>query len=823
MGYVAKLTKGARTLDLSSGRYSLGRDFVPPSTPITPYMAGGTSANRYGGSAKVDERAANIGMSLSVRIIGASNAEVERAVQDISWFLRQAGDPSEPVYFEWRPDNNVAFEPLWGQFGANKRLQVENGTVGHWAAYGSAGLNDIAAIAPIYLECRPFAQGKRQRLANATGHITESIIGMPMGVSRGVKTALTQTNLFNNPVFGHATYDNDWSVGASASKTKNTNLNYVLFGTASAYICTDADDIVGTTSHSIYESISLTASTTYCVSFYAKRPDGAAVTSDTVVVYLGGAKASTYVAIGNGWYRVYASADSGGGGATSCGAQVLQPAYLDGFQIQTTSIPTPLVCGDFIGCAWAGTAHDSDSTSTTGYIRLPTTLETINPGEGTIRVVWVPDVTSGHGNDLYLFEHTTAGDLACYYDVSETKFVFDIGSANINSSVSTFSRGTKIVLHLVWKESGTTGVCKIYRDGVSIGQSGAGAIELPEGIGTGYLYIGTQETGTLPGWGAFSGFSIFDRAMSATEVANDYANVYQVIADDQQLEPIPYFWTDEGDGVLENGDDGTSENWGICAGIPGTAPADTLIKMTGGAEADIPDGYLSLLDMQYDLFEKPDFLTDNGSPDTISIDTSATSITTITLTDRQNRILNGRELGSVILGRVPTTNNLSLRTCITAGSGYYNSAYRVASFVTHGSNVSKDISPFIAMPQKDRIYNEITSTLSSTVKIEGKRASGGAENFYMTSMQLIPRPTVRWDVGSSAAYGLIYAHGQFYRAAATTYNLTSGQVDTQGDVIELRPGCYNALIGNFGTPAGAILSTYDVAVDIWITPRWVVT
>ena len=87
MGYVAKFTKGTRTLDLSTGRYDLG-DFVPPQTNIAGDYAMGTSANRYGGASKVGEKALPSSYGFSVRIEGDTNAEVRRGRMDINWFLR---------------------------------------------------------------------------------------------------------------------------------------------------------------------------------------------------------------------------------------------------------------------------------------------------------------------------------------------------------------------------------------------------------------------------------------------------------------------------------------------------------------------------------------------------------------------------------------------------------------------------------------------------------------------------------------------------------------------------------------------------------------
>ena len=123
LGIVAKLAKGQYSLDISSGRYAVV-EFIPPTAAEVQETAPGLSSNRYGGGALTNRRGINGGLVITVRVMGASQAEVERGVEDVIAFSRLSGDEAEPLYLEWLPNNYVPYKPLWGQSGW-KRIDIK--------------------------------------------------------------------------------------------------------------------------------------------------------------------------------------------------------------------------------------------------------------------------------------------------------------------------------------------------------------------------------------------------------------------------------------------------------------------------------------------------------------------------------------------------------------------------------------------------------------------------------------------------------------------------------------------------------------------------
>ena len=70
---VVQLVKGTRTLDLDSGRYTVGEKFVPSPLNLVPQLSGGSSANRYGGEMLTGSSAHNREWSFGIGISGASD------------------------------------------------------------------------------------------------------------------------------------------------------------------------------------------------------------------------------------------------------------------------------------------------------------------------------------------------------------------------------------------------------------------------------------------------------------------------------------------------------------------------------------------------------------------------------------------------------------------------------------------------------------------------------------------------------------------------------------------------------------------------------
>ena len=113
--WTIKLTRGAATFDLTSGRYNAATDFVPPAVREIPAINNDVLLSR-----KPQPQT----FSFSVRVLGASDAEIRRGGQKLGDFLSRAGDRVTPMYLEVRQNSDIPFEPSWGSYGTNVRYRI---------------------------------------------------------------------------------------------------------------------------------------------------------------------------------------------------------------------------------------------------------------------------------------------------------------------------------------------------------------------------------------------------------------------------------------------------------------------------------------------------------------------------------------------------------------------------------------------------------------------------------------------------------------------------------------------------------------------------
>ena len=348
MGWIAKLVRDNQTLvDLNAGRYGLGLDFVPPGAAEMSQIAGGNLLRKVGQNAR---------WAFSVRVLGANNAEVERGIADLEQALALAGDADHPLFLEWRPSDTVSFEPTWGQWNTNRRVEIVSADSRVlWDYYAVSNLREKGAFLTIGTEIRSYSLGGIQRLALSAGGMLEDCVGLSRkGDSRGLIVPPATTNCFTNPIFGHSTWNNGWTAEASVQATQNIDGRFLLFGRSSAKL-TNPNSV---TSLEFRQNVTLTVAT-YVLSFYVKRQDGAAVTTaDCWVMYNNVSLTTTFSAIGNGWYRATATV-TGVASAIAAGIELAprRTVYVDGFQAELGTIATPLCYGDMLGCVWKGTAH----------------------------------------------------------------------------------------------------------------------------------------------------------------------------------------------------------------------------------------------------------------------------------------------------------------------------------------------------------------------------------------------------------------------------------------------------------------------------------
>ena len=569
----AYLKIGERSLNLNDrARYYLQEGFTPPAARIVPVLARGTSANRYGGSIRVGERAEDREFSFAVDVITSSDAEMRRAVNDIRGFLDDAGDTAEPLYFTFLPNSDTP-EPLWGNYGVPLRYEVLYGTLELPGDY-LVGLKFASILTvTITLTVKPFAGGISQRVASALGGILEDIIGTVDGSSRGLIIPEATTNKMTNPVFGHSTWNNGWTAGSDLISSQNTDKEYFLFGTSSAKVTRK-----GSVDAVFRQSINVGNTNTHILRCYAKRVDGAPVTSSDVQLYYNAALSTAYASVGNGWYSLTASV-TGINAATNTGilmAAIGRSIYVDGFQIEEKTLATPLAYGDLLGCAWTGTAHASTSTRTAGQCRIAAG-DILNVSQGTIRAIVNLKHASGTQPTMYIFNQDTITNF--HGRILSTGVIDFFDNTNqIVSAAQTWAANDILVLHFVYGP----GSMKIYKDGLEIA---TGSTYTPPVYGT-YLYIGSfANASTTRSSTTFMDFTTFDVALTVAQVQADYNNIAAVVADDQRVGSVPWLWTKDGDDIVDNADDSSRDNWCAVGGVPGSVRAKTDYVLTATTHA----------------------------------------------------------------------------------------------------------------------------------------------------------------------------------------------------------------------------------------------
>jgi hypothetical protein len=831
MGYLAWFEKGQRKfmLDGSDG-VRLAPDFAPPSTEEDLLTAGGSMLNKFGGARLISAKAVNRMFGFGVHVEGDSSGEIQERVDTLDTFLRQDGDVREPVKLAYRPDDNFDYEPLFGQWGATRRLIVVRGAATYSPLYGMRTLRaNRLPNCRVGMEILPFADGTYQDSGWASGGILEDWIGTVDHRSRGVMVPEETTNLYTNPVFGNSTWNNGWTASdVTLRDSQNLDREFILFGKCSAQLI-NSDSV-----NNRYYGQSLTpaAATTYTVSFYAKNPDKSAVTNaDCAVWALASAQTSTYTAIGNGWYRV--SFTFTGDGVARITGVIVRPSrnvLVDGFQLEAKAYMTPLAYGDLPGCAWTSTVHASTSTRTRAMLKYAT--GTWFASMRTIMVVWKANrASTTYSAAAYLLKSDTF--LGLYWDSGTSKWTFGDGTNVISRSSGTdsWSAGDVLVFHMTLGP----GSLKLYLNGSELA---TGSTYTPTAPGT-YFYIGSLDGTANHSSGTFLAVSAYRGAFSAGEVAADYANVYaKATGGDgygKRVSGLPYVWVKDGDAVVDNCDDSTRDNWGFVAGVQGTAPARTRWTLTPNVGTGMVNGDVLWLGLHKDRLEVPivnseDFYHDRNT--TVDANSSgggydSASVPVVAGTD------------------YPYFQVSSPRPWYLSGAFHLFARLQLAS-----STAGITATPYVGLKngfmEGDDIVLPVTATWKAhycgRVDIEQPEhlewddmvikpgvvfaGSDASVTLRYDFMQVINGELVRVSVLTTRAP---YDNQITYAYAATTSvvieedQVYGNSVDTapelRGDILEVEPDTYNFYYVINNLASGHVITT-TTKVEVGVTPRW---
>lgn len=571
--FIAKLSHGKDFINLQSAPFGLKDTFSPPSYSSTLVVSGATSANR-GGANRVSDKPQNRSFSFDLMVGSATaytTAQLHAAVSRVQSMLDYAGDETNPVYFEWKPNSDTP-EPVVGVLGCNLRYEIVQGRINLPPTYGTKAARDKTLICSVDLVIKPYAENRPQPAARASGGVLYDTLGSVDGLSRALYIPEATTNVFTNPVFGAATYSTSWTVGSSVVLTQNTDKNYCWPGQInSAYVYSKS-----ATNNLFTQSVTLSASTSF-ITIYVKKYDGTAVTTtDCNITYNAITQTTTFTSWGNGVYQLRASV-TGTGGAAGAGIiiGIGRGVVVLGAQAEVKAYYTPLAYGDMLGCVWNTITlpHASTSTRTVAGVSYAITNALTDPAipfnyqSGCIRMcVEYPlasTVASASTPGATTPHFFAAGTWLAYIAKSDNTVRWTDATAELSSAAITWSERQRDIFHFVWSPQSRT----IYRNGVSLATVGTYVIPT---LGA-RLYLTTSASVTAQSQHGIADFALWDQSITAQQVADDYATLYPLlITDAQKGGPVPYVWTAAGDNLTHNGDDTTYNNYSIVQGVPGT-------------------------------------------------------------------------------------------------------------------------------------------------------------------------------------------------------------------------------------------------------------
>lgn len=811
----ARLIKGARVLTLSSGRYALGLDFVPPDAALEPNIASGTSANRSEGGVKVGERARDREWRFSIFIQNcASEREVVQAARDLRQFLALAGDEQEPLYLEYRASPHIAALPLWGH-GGQLRYEIIHGTLQLSDMYATSDLRGRQLPAcPVRLTIKPYAIGRRQRLMSACGGVFPDQLGVPDAFDRGTIIAPSSVNEFLNPIFGLVTWEeNGWTAAACLLVSKNTNPAYTLpFAVNSALLTSKAS-----ASNTYTQPLTLANGSPYVISAWVKLLDGGPAASEVVQLVRGeSASSGSYFDWGDGWWEVSGSvAGTGAASPVGVAVQAGHTIYLGGMQT-SSSRREPLCHGDLLGHVF-----DTSSLRANGRLRISASPDVFSPGQGALVTVWTPYHDSSYPLDRYLFS-AGSQQLRLHFEASSDTFRLNDGSASIATPAQTFNTGCPLHLAATWGPAGLflflNGQCAASLGSYTLAASPAD-----------YFYLGTDHAGSQHATGTFGELRFYDQQPSADEIQAEAAQVAPLLANRQRVGDFPWMWSERGDDTTANHDDADAghTHWVVVAGIPGAAPARTEFRLQTEATGSLWLGLAPLTRFASPgrLFYKDFSGSANGDSSGSAHNSQDVGTTVQTLGGTMHYVtsdyalVQGREM-YFFLRCADSASGLTI-----APRMYYNDSFITAitgDFVPVSASTDMKLfrtRPFV-LPRLAGQFADPDVVVKPVLEVAGGHISESG-TVRTDFLALMPRPLLNISLAGGLGVHLVFNGRQ---AAALDFGNPQGLLEplrVTGDRIEFEPACLNVLLalqddtGKEHTITDALTYT-----TVWITPRW---
>lgn len=802
MAIWAKLVYRNQVIDLTQNEYSL-HDFTPPKLARSVIYNYGSSTNPSGGR-RISDKPLDRNISITVRVMGASDAQTHLAARRLADFLENSADPYAGLYLEYAPEVAIPYQPIYGQ--QVYRYQIKHGQAAiSQESYMVKRTTARALLVELDLTIGPYAEGIQQEAILCQSHggvCSDAIMGGGMVIPE------PSTNRFRNCIFEHVTFGVYWDVGANCNLDANYQRDYILFGNASALINGSGGNGTLTQTFS-------TSPISYTISFFAKKQDGSAVTSsDVTVFYNGASQNTTYQAYPDGWYRCYATVV---GDATNrtYGCQVAngKSVYVDMFQCEPKAYYTYPFYGAEPGCVAEGLHISPEGTDRLGYTNYlalgrATSDETM---EITIRMIVRWHHASDFQNDRYLFRSTANTNLTAYFRASDDKILF----GSLSTSAQSFSANSVQVYYFTLSPSSRA----IYINGA----------EAATGSGVAQVVINQVEIGGFSGtsYGNFTllDLTVWNRQASSSQVQSDYNNISKFLASDVYGMPItPPPWASMYGSSVSNYYGATNRDWIVVGNVPGNHPAKTLLnyRNTSAVSKPLLVGLLSTIkpfympDLFKDLSGSADGAALGGAALVVSLGTTETALPAASplaiIYDRDEII--GKNLYVAFSCKVATAPALvDARIKITTSGGNWAgySEYQTLSCDT-------SYKTFLVGPLSlAEIYGDTPWQFPASIRVQlsVKRQSGTA-NFSLDYYRAF--------VGQIAAISNTGAITQFILrdGGAKGYTATDmiAIVEYLGERLDLRPGRYNYISSWYQGRNAATDFTPVLLPTVYITPRW---
>jgi hypothetical protein len=325
------------------------------------------------------------------------------------------------------------------------------------------------------------------------------------------------------------------------------------------------------------------------------------------------------------------------------------------------------------------------------------------------------------------------------------------------------------------------------------------------------------------------GAGTYDRAMTATEVANHYAQINQVVSGGdgfgQAYSQLPWFWTKDGDNVLDWYDDSTHDNFGVAGGISGNVEAETEYYLT----TSTANRSIIMCINDHDNFIKDTLFADeqndvhagalNGQSDDATVNTTPTANSDwqISITNQVSALENKPVWLLHTLIDDGTANLQGAVLCfVGAGGVTLISDYR--SYTPHTATYKQFILGPVFIPKLS--LTDYTSLPVIIFQVYLKRTTGSGAVSLDTTQVLVGKMAWLYVSGSYSVASLLVK-------GKTVKGFTSGNVINEigvyrgGDPLDLVPGKLNHIYAFMGDDAGAVNYTSTVTfTKIFITPLW---